>query len=248
MAEFEDFFVSPLLKSRLLASRKSDETIGFPGMHEYPLKDLLAWNSQEIIASEHIHFLAKREHGKQKKHRNAVSIVQRSHHLAEADDSPVTSSALQKVINAFFKRIFTNTNNAWIDISTKLSAFVMLHETTPPETKINGFDLFDKMNIVACVAYFSTDENIFINCLAVNTIDKPSSLIKNRQNIQTPSVTHNQKAKTTNSHKWSSFAYSGIGHFMLSVCQAFATRVNLFQLKVLCQKPKQHLPIWAQVE
>ncbi len=66
MAEFEDFFVSPLLKSRLLASRKSDETIGFSGMHEHPLKDLLALNSQEIIASEHLHFLAKREHGKQK--------------------------------------------------------------------------------------------------------------------------------------------------------------------------------------
>ena len=132
-----------------------------------------------------------------------MSMVQRSHHLAEAEDSPVTSSALQKVINAFFKRIFTNTNNAWIDTSTKLSAFVMLHETTPHETKINGFDLFDKMNVVACVAYFSADENMFINCLAVNTIDKPNSLIKNRQKIQTPSVTHNKKAKTTNSTKWS---------------------------------------------
>ena len=51
-----------------------------------------------------------------------MSIVQRSHFLTEADDSPVTSSALQTVINAFFKRIFTNANNAWIDISTKLSA------------------------------------------------------------------------------------------------------------------------------
>ena len=145
MTKFEDFFVSPSLKTRLLNSKTSTVTSGFSGMHEYPLKDLLAFNSEEIIASEYVKFLAKREHGqqKQKKPRYAVSIVQRSHFWTEAEKSPATSSALETVINAFFKRIFTNTNNAWTDMSTKLSAFVMLHERTPPETKINGFDLLD---------------------------------------------------------------------------------------------------------
>jgi len=250
MTQFEDFFVSPSLKTRLLNSKTSTVTSGFSGMHEYPLKDLLAFNSEEIIASEYVKFLAKREHGqqKQKKPRYAVSIVQRSHFWTEAEKSPATSSALETVINNFFKGIFSNVNQEWIDISTKMSAFVLLHETTAPETEPCAYDFFEQIKLVACVAFFSTDENIFINCLAVNTIEKPKDIIKNKQQIRLPTVAHNSKPKTTSSTKWSSFTFSGIGHFMLSVCQAFATRVNLFELKVLRHMPQEHLPVWAQID
>ena len=57
-----------------------------------------------------------------------MSLVQSSYFLKQLEDSPVTASAVETAINAFFKKIFVNKNQEWIHTCTKLSAFVMLHE------------------------------------------------------------------------------------------------------------------------
>ena len=57
------------------------------------------------------------------------------------------------------------------------------------------------------------------------------------------------KAMDISTSKMLSFSNTGIGVFLLSICQAFAKRVNLFDKKLIpLANVPSHLDIWAQVE
>lgn len=267
MMDFESFFVSSTLKKRLLNNSKA--TIDHAGIHEFPLNDLLDHHSQEIIASEFLQCLASREHAQNKKgkrkHRFSVSIVQSTYFFDEmegfqvekGEGNPTNNVPLSKVIadgvNLFYNKIFIHPEKGWLEKSTGLSAFIILHESPSPGTSQDPKVYFPKIRILGCLAYFSTDNNIFLNCLAVNSFDKPKVFIPRAQTISLPARKQKDviqsKAMDISTSKMLSFSNTGIGVFLLSFCQAFAKRVNLFDKKLIpLANVPSHLDVWAQVE